>query len=254
MSIWISRVGGIANVCSGLPRAAVGFAERRADREDRRRRRASSRWRRACPRCRSCRSASGWSSGNTPLRHQRRRDRHRHQLGQRLELVGRFRQQHAVAGEDRRRRRRLQQLRRIGNAVGGAPAGGRSSARRLDISCAGASMCCENTSIGTSSSTAPGRPVCARFSARGMTSARYFGIVDAPHALADRPVDVALRGIGVQPDALVRLARVVIRRRVAGDHHHRRASRRPRVATPVSALVSPGDRCTLSTASLCDTR
>ena len=47
-------------------------------------------------------------------------------------------------------------------------------------------------------------------------------IVYSPHALADRAVDVALRRVGVQSDALMRLARVVIRRRVAGDDHHGR--------------------------------
>ena len=44
----------------------------------------------------------------------------------------------------------------------------------LEVSCAGGSMCCEKTSIGMSSSTAPERPVCATFSARGMTSIRNF--------------------------------------------------------------------------------
>ena len=48
-------------------------------------------------------------------------------------------------------------------------------------------------------------------------------VVYPPHPLADRPVDVSLRRVRVEADALMRLARVVVRGRVAGNHHHRRA-------------------------------
>lgn len=45
--------------------------------------------------------------------------------------------------------------------------------------------------------------------------------VDPPHALAERAVDLALRGVGVEVDLLVRVLAVVVGRHVAGDDDHR---------------------------------
>ena len=45
--------------------------------------------------------------------------------------------------------------------------------------------------------------------------------IDAPDALAEGPVDLALRGVGVQVHFLVRAFAVIVRRHVAGNDHHR---------------------------------
>jgi hypothetical protein len=45
--------------------------------------------------------------------------------------------------------------------------------------------------------------------------------IDTPDALAERTVNFALGGIGVQVHFLVRVLAVVMRRHVAGDHDHR---------------------------------
>ena len=46
-------------------------------------------------------------------------------------------------------------------------------------------------------------------------------LVDPPRALDERPVDLELRGVGVQVDLLVRMLAVEVGRHIAGDHHHR---------------------------------
>ena len=135
----MSRVGGIANVCSGPPRAAVGLAERGTDGHDD-----------VGAAHRVVGDARAPDAGHPArermvfrqraLGHQRRRDRHRHQLGERLQFVRRFREQDAVAGEDRRRLRRLQQLHGVGDAIrraGGAaivgPAARHLLRRRIEV-------------------------------------------------------------------------------------------------------------------------
>ena len=45
-------------------------------------------------------------------------------------------------------------------------------------------------------------------------------LVDAPGPLDERPIDLVLRGVGVQVDLLVRVPAVVVGGHVAGDHHH----------------------------------
>ena len=76
-------------------------------------------------------------------------------------------------------------------------------------------------SIGTSTSTGPG-PSGLREMERALHDARQIvDAVDAVDALAERPVDLALVGVLVEVDLLVRVAAEVVRRHVAGDHDHR---------------------------------
>ena len=157
----------------GPPRAAVRLAERRADRHDD-----------VGVTHRLVGHAGAPDAGHPArermifgeraLRHQRRRDGHRHQFGERLQFAGRLGDDHAVAGEDRRLPARIAAAARRRQCRRARPRAGRNSGGGSTSPALGASMCCENTSIGMSSSTAPGRPVCARLSARGMTSTRNF--------------------------------------------------------------------------------
>ena len=79
------------------------------------------------------------------------------------------------------------------------------------------------------------------------------GVVDAPDALADRPEDVALRRVGVQANLLVRFARVVIGRRVAGDDDHRRPVG-GRGGDARQRIRQARRQVDVDTASLCETR
>ena len=76
-------------------------------------------------------------------------------------------------------------------------------------------------SIGTSTSTGPGRPGLRQVK-RALDDARQVAdVVDAIDALAERAEDLELIRVLVQVHFLVRMAAVVIARNVAGDHHHR---------------------------------
>ena len=158
----------------GIPRAAVGLAERRADGEDdvgaARRVVGDAR----APDAASCRSASGWSSGNAPLPISVVATGIAISSASCLQLVGRFREQHAVAGEDRRRLRRLQQVRGVGDAVVGRRRRGRSRAGGATSPAPARRCAARRRPSARRSAPRPGGPVCARFSARGITSGRNF--------------------------------------------------------------------------------
>ena len=49
---------------------------------------------------------------------------------------------------------------------------------------------------------------------------QQLGLVDAPAPLDERPIDLVLRGVGVQVDLLMRVPAVVVGGHVAGDHDH----------------------------------
>ena len=86
---------------------------------------------------------------------------------------------------------------------------------------ASTSRSAEKMSIGTSTSTGPGRPDLRQVK-RALDDARQIAdVVDAIDALAERPVDLELIRVLVQVHFLVRMASVVVARDVAGDHHHR---------------------------------
>ena len=79
----------------------------------------------------------------------------------------------------------------------------------------------EKTSIGTSTSTGPGRPVCGEME-RALDDARQVPhVLDAVDALTERPVDLVLVRVLVEVDFLVRVASVEVRLHVARDHDHR---------------------------------
>ena len=80
------------------------------------------------------------------------------------------------------------------------------------------------------------------------------GLVDAPRALDERPVDLLLGGVGVQVDLLVRVLAEVVGGHVAGDHHHRESSRGRRSPHPWSAFVRPGPRWVSTTPARLVTR
>ena len=52
------------------------------------------------------------------------------------------------------------------------------------------------------------------------------GLLDPPGSLHEGPVDLVLRGVGVQVDLLVGVPAEVVRRHVTRDHHHRDAVER----------------------------
>ena len=57
---------------------------------------------------------------------------------------------------------------------------------------------------------------------RALHDARQIGgAIDAIHAFAERPVDLALIGVLMEVELLVGMAAVVMGRNVAGDHNHR---------------------------------
>ena len=157
----------------GAPRAAVGFAEGGADRQDdvgvarrlvggtrapdaRHADRQADRSPGTCP-CPSASSRPGAcsSSARAPPARSRRRTA---TTPLPAKITGRLAPQQAARGR--------------GDALGVAGRRGVVRGRRIERRRRRASTCCENTSIGTSISTAPGRPVCARFKARGITSGR----------------------------------------------------------------------------------
>jgi hypothetical protein len=51
---------------------------------------------------------------------------------------------------------------------------------------------------------------------------QQLGIVHPPYPFAEGLIDVALRGIGMEPDSLMRLPRMMIAGRVAREYQHRR--------------------------------
>jgi len=135
--------------------------------------------------------------------------------------VRRFRQRHAIAGKDYRLLGLLQQMRSLGNPVVRADDTPVFRTTR-DGNRLGLDLPREHVHRNVDQNGA------APASLRQIQRARHhvrqeLRVIDAPHPLADRAEDVALRGIGVESDALMRLARVVVRRRVPGDDDHRRA-------------------------------
>ena len=76
-------------------------------------------------------------------------------------------------------------------------------------------------SIGTSTSTGPGRPGLREMEGALDDARQVVDVIDAIHALAERPEDLELISVLVQVHFLVRVPAVVIGRDVAGDHDHR---------------------------------
>ena len=76
-------------------------------------------------------------------------------------------------------------------------------------------------SIGTSTSTGPGRPVWREVERALHDARQILGAIDAVHALAERPVDLELVGVLMQVHFLMRMPPVVVRLHVAGDDDHR---------------------------------
>ena len=112
----------------------------------------------------------------------------------------------------------------------------------------------EKMSIGTSTSTGPG-PSGLRQVERALDDARQIrDAIDAIDALAERPVDLELIGVLVQVDFLVRMAAVVVRRHVAGDHDHRDRIERGVGDAGARRWSGPGPRCVSSTPGLPEAR
>ena len=154
------------------------------------------------------------------LSHQSGRDRHVGDFRQLTQFFRRFGQEHTVPREDDRLRSRREHLRGFSDAVvrADAPAvlgttrqghNRRRGLRREDV----------HRHVNQDRPGASGL--------RDIQRARHdvrqeVHVIDAPHALAEWPVDIALRCVGVKSDALMRLPRVVVRLRVAREHQHRR--------------------------------
>ncbi len=83
------------------------------------------------------------------------------------------------------------------------------------------SISVEKMSIGTSTSTGPGRPLCGERECLFDDFREQVRLIGAPRALDERPIDLVLRRVRVQVHFLVRMLAVVVARNVAGDDDHR---------------------------------
>ena len=201
-----------------IPRARVRFGEPRADGDDQIGGRGTCRWRSACPRSRSGRAAAGDPRAGSPCpsacaRPAPRALRRARPAPRSRAPTARRRRRRAPAARPRERiddARRRSPRRASAATSAPAPAETRRPARSA-----------EKMSIGTSTSTGPG-PSGLREMERALDDARQIlDAIDAVDALAERPVDLELVGVLVQVDFLMRVPAVVVRRHVAGDHHHR---------------------------------
>ena len=151
------------------------------------------------------------------LPHQRVRHRHVERVGERRELGGRARRQHAAAGVEH------------GSLGGGErlddPARGRRierrprDRRRRLLERAG-----RDRPRRCPSARRPARARAARLRQmeRALENPReVLDAIDAIHALAERPVDLELARVVVEVDLLMRMPSVEVRLHVAGDHDHR---------------------------------
>ena len=217
--MWISRVGGIAKVKRGSHELEFASASRVPTARIRSALRHLS-LAIGVPQKPVCPSSSGWSSCRQPLPISVCATGTSQRFGERRQLAA------SRAPTARRRRRRAPAARASASVVDDARGGGRDRAPDCAIS---AGICwkrvdgrsAEKMSIGTSTSTGPGRPVCGQVE-RALDDARQIGgAIDAVDALAERPVDLELIRVLVQVHFLVRMPAVVVGRHVAGDHHHR---------------------------------
>ena len=153
------------------------------------------------------------------LAHQRVRDRHFERLGERGQLRrrarrdARRRRRTAPAARPRRARRRCAPA-VAASSVGRAIAAG-TLLERVDRQVGGEDV---HRHVDQHRPGTPG----LREMERALHDARQIlDAVDAVDALAERPVDLELIGVLVEVDLLMRMAAVVVRRHVAGDHDHR---------------------------------
>ena len=219
--MWISLVGGKLKVYSALPRAAVGLGEARAEAEDPVGARALVVDELRAPEARHAEDQR-MVVGQRALAHQRVRDRQRQVLGE-LAQLGR---PHRRAGCRRRRRAAASSPRAAGGrSPRRSPRRARASRSALVLAAArsnsATSTSFEKMSIGTSTSTGPGPAALGQRERLFDDLGEEVRRVDAPRALDERPVDLVLRRVRVQVHFLVRVLAVVVRRHVAGDHHHR---------------------------------
>ena len=152
------------------------------------------------------------------LAHQRVRHRHFERFGQRRQLGRRARREHAAAGvQDRTlgRRERLDDPRDGRRVDRRSRHHRRHLLERVDGQIGREDV---HRHVDQDRTGPPGlrEMECALHDARQILDA-----IDAVDALAERPEDLELIGVLVEIDLLVRMAAEVVRRHVAGNHHHR---------------------------------
>jgi hypothetical protein len=155
---------------------------------------------------------------HAPLAHQRMCDRYLERFGKRREFVGRPRGDHASSRINQRMLRVSQHLRdALRRRV--VDRRSRNFRRHLTKRVEGKIRRQEvhgNVNEHGSRPAGRGDVECAFDDAREIR-----GALDAIHTLAERPVDLALVGILVKVELLMRVTAVVVRGNITGDHDHR---------------------------------
>ena len=200
-----------------IPRARVRFGETRADSHDHIRGAAPVIGDRRAP-------ESGLPEQQRVIvpqaafAHQRMRDRHVERLGQRCQLRGRPGREHAAT---RVQDRTLGGCERVDDLPDrcGVDRGPRHDRGHVP-ECVDGQIGGEDVHRHVDEHRT--WPASLRQMERALHDARQIlHAVDAVHALAKRPVDLELVGVLMEIDLLVGVAAVVVRRDIAGNHHHR---------------------------------
>ena len=159
--------------------------------------------------------------GQRALAHQRVRDRQRQVFGQFAHLVGRVGEQDAAADVHQRRLRREQRADdRFGRHVVQRGLVQRLRVRQHALPQADVDFLGEDVHRHVDQHRA-GPPALGQRERLLDDLGEQMRRIHAPRPLHERPVDLVLRRVGMQVHFLVRMLAEVVRRHVAGNHHHR---------------------------------